>query len=56
MLLTARTDSPYRGAQNLPADTERVVTALAYLAPLLDLVLQCTLVVVVAEAARCYFT
>jgi hypothetical protein len=25
-----------RGAQNLPADTTRVVTALAYLAPLVD--------------------
>ncbi len=36
MLLTATRDSPWRGAQNLPADMERVVSALAHLPPLVD--------------------
>ena len=36
MLLTARRDSPWRRAQNLPANTARIVTALAHLPPLVD--------------------
>jgi hypothetical protein len=36
MLLTARRDSPWRGAQNLPADKARIVAALAHLPPLID--------------------
>ena len=36
MLLTARRDSPWRGGQNLPVDTARIVTALAYMPPLVD--------------------